>query len=453
MTQTWLKRIAVLALCVSFSCYLAQLSQGNKPNETMRLDFAQMYFGLRAVAHHHDLYDGSAPLREFDATGWRFPKVPPASLEALRTLLGVADYPPTTYFVLAPFALPQWPLAQDLWFWLMAGLLVFAALLIWDLAPGPTAMAGCLAGFMLLNCKIVLMLGNPGGIVVAFCVIAAWCLLRGRFEPAAVVLLAFSLMMKPQIAGFVWFYFLLSGGNARKRAWQTLALVGALGVCAAIWIEPSSPHWIPEIRKNLATISAHGWFSDAGSGAIENFRSYDPVIGLPGLFSLFANDPRIYDLLSNAIGAGLFLLWCFAVARKRFSSEGALLALASISELALVIVYHRTHDTKLLLLTIPACGLLWAAGGARRWIALGLTSAAIFVTSDIPIILRLAATQNLQVSATTLAGKLMILLLQPAPVVFLAAGCFYLWLYIRYQPRATDPSRQDAAKSIATAAG
>jgi hypothetical protein len=451
MTRTWLKRIAVLALCAALSCYWALSSRGNAANVTTQLDFAQMYFGVRCVFAHHDLYDGSAPLRAFEATGWKFPPMPAASRDAVHTLLAVADYPPTTYFVLAPFALPSWPLAQQLWFWLMAGLLVLAALLVWDLASAAPALAGCLAAFMLLNCKVVLMLGNPGGIVVPFCVIAAWCLLRQRFAPAAVVLLAASLMMKPQIAGFVWLYFLLAGGPARKRAWQTLALVGILGVGAAIWILPASPHWIPEVRHNLAAISAHGWFSDAGPGVVENFRSYDPVIGLPGLFSLFANNPRIYDLLSDALAAGLALAWCIAVARKRSTPESALLALAAVSALTLVMVYHRTHDTKLLLLTIPACALHWAGGGARRWVALLLTAAAIFVTSDVPILLRLAATRNLSVSGTTFAGRLTMLALQPAPLVLLAAGCFYLWVYIRYQTPAPAPSQNDAAKTMAPA--
>ena len=441
MARTWLKRMAVLAACVSLSCYWALSSRGKAAKTTTQLDFAQMYFGLRSAFARQDLYDGSAPLRAFEATGWRFPPLPAASLDAIHKLLAWADYPPSTYFVLIPFAVPPWGAAQAVWFWLMAALLATAALLAWDLAAGAPALAGCMAGFVLLNSKIVLMLGNPGGMVASFGVIGAWCLLRRRYELLGVTLLALGLMMKPQEAGFVWLFFLLAGGAARKRAWQTLALAGVLGVCAAIWIAFSSPHWIPEMRSNLAKVSAAGWFANAGRGAAENFRSFDPVIGLPGVFSVFGDNARFYDLASELTGGGLILVWCFAAWRKRLTREGALLALAAVSALTLVVVYHRTHDTKILLLTIPACAALWAGGGAKRWVALGLTSAAIFATSDIPIILRLAATDKMAVSTASFSGRFTLLLLQPAPLALLAAGCFYLWAYVRYRPPADGGDR------------
>ena len=47
-------------------------------------------------------------------------------------------------------------------------------------------------------------------------------------------------------------------------------------------------------------------------------------------------------------------------------------------------VYHRPYDAKLLILTVPACAALWAQGGARRWLGMLATSAAIGVTSDLP---------------------------------------------------------------------
>jgi hypothetical protein len=451
MTGKWLKRLAVLAVCVSFSCYWALLSRGNAPRATTEVDFVQMYFGVRCALDGKDIYDGSAPLRAFDASGWRFPTSAPAGQEDMvRTFIALADYPPSTYFVLIPLAWMPFGTAQAVWFWMMTGLLVLAALLMWDLAADAPALAGCMAGFVLLNSKIVLMLGNPAGIVVPLCVIAAWCLVRQRYAPAAVVMLAVCLMMKPQDAGFVWLYFLLAGGKGRKRAWQALLAVGVLGICAAVWIGHSSPNWVQEMHGNIAEISARGWFTDAGRGAEENFRSFDPTIGLPGVFSVFGGGPAIYDALSFLVGGGLIAVWCFEVLRKCYTREGALYALAAVSALTLIVVYHRTHDTKLLLLTVPACAMLWARGGAKRWVALALTTAAILVTSDLPIIFRIVSTENKAVSTATFAGRLMLLALQPAPLVLLAAGCFYLWVYIRYRPE--DAAERDEAVGSAAAA-
>src|SRR6185437_777325 len=113
-------------------------------------------------------------------------------------------------------------------------------------------------------------------------------------------------------------------------------------------------------------------------------------------------------------------------------------------------VYHRPYDAKLLLLAIPACALMWASKGVKRWIVLGLTSAAIIFTSDGPLMLWTAATNGLAFSGSTLSGKLALMLLQPAPLVLLATGCFYLWVYIGYQPSSVDETIRDSMVSTAS---
>ena len=133
--------------------------------------------------------------------------------------------------------------------------------------------------------------------------------------------------------------------------------------------------------------------------------------------------------------------------KRRFSSEQAPLALAAISVLTLLPVYHRPYDAKLLLLTIPACAMLWAEGGMRRWVALALTSAGILVTSDLPLVLLLICTKNMTASLSTWTGKLTNVLLWPAPLVLLTLGFFYLWAYIRYAPSlSVSTPHQQAAK-------
>lgn len=450
-TEGWTKaafRVLMVLLCMGFTArVVARIGAADRAT-----DFGAVYYPARCASEHKDAYDPEVVLQRFEADGWKLPPQRGSAKTSVWLIVAAPIYPPTTLFVVAPLTMLRWPVAVAVWTRLMEGLLALAALLAWDLAADAPLLAGGMTCFMLLNCFIMLVVGNPAGIVIPLCVAAAWCFVKQRWEAAGVVMLGLALVMKPQDAGLVWLYFLLAGGAGRKRALQTLAVVGVLAGCAAIWIAPSSPHWPSELRSNLTLLSVRGGLADPGpTGATS--KNFSEVVSLQNAVSDFKDDPRVYNPVSYAIGGGLILVWMVAVLRKRAAPDGQLLALAAISILTLLPVYHRPYDAKLLLLTIPACALVWRAGGARRWAALGITAAAIFVTSDLPIIFWSMATQKLQISTSTLAGKLTLLALQPAPVVLLAAGCFYLWLYIRYQPSEPGPSRLHAAKTIAAAAG
>lgn len=278
-----------------------------------------------------------------------------------------------------------------------------------------------------------------------FCVISAWCFLRERFALGGVALLAWSLVTKPHDAGLLWLFFLLTGGTGRKRALQTLAVSVVLGVCAVIWVEPASPHWVEELHNEIAMVSARGSAADPGPTGLDN-RAFNPITSLQNALSVIKDDPHFYNPVSYAIGGGLILVWMVAVLRKRPSREGSLLALATISILTMLPVYHHAEDAKLLLLTIPGCAILCRRRGARRWVALGLTWAAICATSDIPIVGVVMATGSMPISASTLTGKLMLLLVQPAPLVLLVAGCFYLWVYLRWKSSAEGGRERSAEK-------
>lgn len=452
MTRRVLDRIAVLLLCVGVSCVWAAAIRSSAGGGITARDFGEVYYSARCVLHHVDPYDPQAALREFKAAGGKFPTSSPREEEAARITIAVENNLPTAVLVLAPLAMLSWPIAQAIWIGSIAGLLVVAAFLIWSLATDSPGISGWMAAFIVLNCMGVLVVGNLAGVVVPLCAIAAWCFVKRRYELAGVVMLALGLVMKPHDSGFVWLYFLLAGGSGRKRAVQTLGLAAVLGVCAAIWIAPASPHWMQELDANVGGGLAPGGFNDPGPTGQTN-RTLGSVISLQNAASVFSDNPRFYNPVSYLIGGGLILAWAIAVLRKRSTPEAASLALATISLLSLLPVYHRPYDAKLLLLTIPACAMLWAGGRAKRWIALGLTSAAIFVTSDIPLIIWTVATSKVGASPSTLGGKLTMLVLQPAPLVLLAAGCFYLWVYIRFESSAEGiAERGDAVNGTVAAA-
>lgn len=431
------KRIAVLLLCVGLSYLWAASIREGVHGAVKAIDFGAVYFGTRCALEHKDPYDPQTVLREFAADGRWFSEPSHRAEHRAQDVVSRIIYPPTAFLVAAPFAELPWVAARTVWLGLISGLLVVAALLMWELAGTAPLLAGCMACYMLLNCVLLLSSGNPVGIVAPFSVIAAWCFVKDRYAVAGVAMLAAGLLLKPHDAGFVWLYFLLAGGTGRKRALQSLAIVAAVGICAVVWITPISPHWIGELRSNLAVLSARGGPADPGPMGASS-RSFSPILSLQSAFSTFKDDPGFYNPVSYLIGGGLILVWAISVVRKRTSREGALLALAAISILTMLPVYHRADDAKLLLLTIPACAMLWARRGRGRWLSLGLTAAALFVTSAVPIIFETAAVKKLPLALSSLSGKLTLLALQPAPLVLLAAGCFYLWVYIRYEPAGED---------------
>ncbi|MFP5210876.1 MAG: glycosyltransferase family 87 protein [Acidobacteriota bacterium] len=447
------KRIAVLLLCVCISSWWSHEIRQRIRHGISMVDFGAIYYGARCVKQHKDPYDAKTFLQEFKAEGGSFPVNSTGSEVDPRIVTNCINLP-TTLLLATPIAMLPRGAAQILWIVLTTGLLAVAASFMWDLGANTApAIWACLAGFILANCEQLLVIGNVAGIAVSLCVVAAWCFLRERYAMVGVFLLAISLVLKPQDAGFVWLYFLLTGGELRRRALQTLAVVGILGLFAAIWIAPSSPHWIQELHRNLAVGSARGGVNDPGLSGISS-GNINQIVDLQAALSVFRNDPRFYDPVSYLVDGFLILIWALVALTKRSAHESASLAIAAISVLCLLPVYHRTYDAKLLLLTLPACALLWKERGPRRWIALALTSVGILLTSDIPIAFLLVCTRNLSLSTSTVTGKVMtMILLRPIPLVLLATGSFYLWVYAHYSPSPAGLVRQhDAANRTAIAA-
>jgi hypothetical protein len=394
------------------------------------IDFKGIYYGERCLIEHRDPYKEGEPLRVYQVEG-----DPPQPQAGLRQNLTWYIYLPATSIFIAPFAMLPWGPAHLLWMILTAGSLIFAAFLMWNIgANHAPILAGGLICFVLANSEILCAAGNPAGIVVSLCMIAVWCFFQERYVPAGILCMAVSLAIKPHDAGLVWLYFLLAGGVYRKRALQTLVLAVALGLPAILWVSHVAPHWMQELHSNLLAASAPGMNSDPG---LSNSVRYGPsmIIDLQSIISVFWNDPHIYDLVSYLVCGALLLVWSVRTLRARLSPEGAWIALAAVVPLTMLVTYHRPYDAKLLLLSVPACAMLWAKGGMIRWLAFLLNTAGIVLTSDIPLVISLILTRNIHISATGLSGQTMLdVLMRPTPLILLAMGIFYLWIYVRRDP-------------------
>lgn len=440
--MTNVRRAVVVILCIGLSFVWTYSLSRHGRGEVAALDFEGIFYGARCVSHHLDPYNAGAVVQEFTADGGKYPR-DPQKKKIDETVVTVGVNLPTALLLSIPFAILPLQAAETLWLLLTAGLLALSAFLIADISGEKFSLLwACLAGFLLLNCENILVVGNVAGLVVSFCVIAAWCFIKERFQLLGVLLLAFSLCLKPHDSGFIWLFFLLSGGVFRKRALQTLAVVGVLAGLAMIWLQPVSPHWMQELHQNHVLVSAPGGTSDPGPSGLSSDMICQ-VIDLQAAFTSFTSNLHASQYAGLLVGGLAIVLWMILVLRRKSTRKGMILALAAISALSLLPVYHRPYDAKLLLLTIPACAMLWNSQSPRRWIALALTSAGIIVTSDIPLVFLVGATRGLPAYPSTLAAKVLaMLLVHPVPIILLALGCFYLWEFAAYQSTPADSARR-----------
>jgi hypothetical protein len=400
------------------------------------VDFKVLYYPARCLLQNSDPYNENEVQRTSHAEG----EAPPWDTLKVRQVVTQYLYPPTAFVFTVPFAMLPWGPAHILWMALTVGSLIFASFLAWNLGANyAPVLSGALVGFLLANSELLVIAGNAAGIAISLCVVATWCFLRERFVLAGILCLAISLALKPHDSGLVWLYFLLAGGVYRKRALQTLLATIALILPPVLWVWHVAPDWMHELSSNLAAFSVHGGMNDPGL-ASTGAHGLGMLVSLQAVIGLFWDDPRIYNWGSYLIFAPLLLIWATVTLQSRVSPKRAWLALAAIAALSLLPVYHRQQDTKLLLLTVPACGMLWAEGGIIGWFALLLNTAGFVLTGDLPWTILLGLIRNLHLPATGMAGQIvMAVQVFPIPLTLLAMGIFYLWIYVQCRS-ANDPS-------------
>ncbi len=393
------------------------------------VDFKVVYYSARCLLRHGDPYRQSDLLRVYEEEGGARSGDNPK----IRQIVTQYIYLPTAFPFTIPFALPGFGPAHLLWMTLTAAGFIFASWLTWELgAQFAPALSGALLCCFLAGSELLLISGNAAGIVVSLCVVAVWCFLSDRFVAVGVVCLALGLAIKPQDAGLIWIYFLLSGGVHRRRALATLAVAAAIGLPAVAWVWHISPHWIAEMRGNLAALSAHGGISDPGPSS-SGSHGLSAITDLQGALSFFRDDPHFYNPVSDLICGALFLVWAFKTVLTRWSVTSAWLALATIAALSLLPVYHRQYDAKLLLLIVPACAMLWKKGRRWKWPAVLVSTAGILLLTDLPWAILIQVINSFPLPNKGWGGELILALqVVPIPLVLLANAIFFLWAYVRF---------------------
>ena len=426
MTRT--RRDGLYLLLIGTVLFLILGVAFEKSSSSAMQDFRVLYNPARCLLQGCDPYKESQVLRIAQAEG----RDRLSDTAVVRQIVTRYIYPPTSFSFTAPFAMLPWGPAHVLWMTLTIGSLIFASFLIWNLAANDAPiLSGVMVGFLLVNCELIVISGNSAGIVVSLCVVAVWCFLQDRFVPAGILCLAVSLAMKPHDAGMVWLYFLLAGGAYRKRALQTIVACAVLSLPGLLWVWHVSPHWFREMRGNILAFSVHGGLTDPGPAATAA-NGPGMLTNLQAVFSIFKDDPSFYNLASYVVCAPLLVVWIFVTLRSRMSPNTVRLGLAAIAALSLLPIYHREYDAKLLLLTVPACAMLWAEGGCIGRAALSLNVAGFVLTGDLPQALLVGLLYHPHSSATGLSAQAAAAVLAfPAPLILLIIGIFYLWVYFR----------------------
>lgn len=398
------------------------------------IDFQAIYYGARCVIQHHDPYKPSEFLGVYQNDGGTFPTEPVAA-RSVRQAVPICINLPSALFLVAPLALVPWRVAAAIWMLITAASLVLAAFLMWDMANihAPRLSAG-LAFLLLANSELLLVVGNSSGIVVSLCVIAVWCLLRKKFVYLGVACLAVGLVIKPQDTVLIWLFFLLAGGMFRRRALQTAAAALGIAGLAALWVMRVSPHWAQELHMNFAATAVHGGLNDPGPRSLGG-HGLGMVVSLQAPLSLLRDSPHFYNPVAWIVCASLIAGWMYYVLRgtqhAHPSSESERFAIAAIAGLAMLPVYHRSYDARLLLLTIPACAMLWNERGRVKWFAALVTVAAILSAGDSFCAAMLMLIKNAPLAARLPGIVMTVIQVFPAPLSLLAVGVFYLLAYQR----------------------
>jgi hypothetical protein len=292
-------------------------------------------------------------------------------------------YPPTLLLFIAPLALLPYKLARIIWYAGSTLLFIAASFLAWKAGSkiNPT-FGGVMAFLYLIGSSSMLCTANPAASALSLCIIGGYCIVRNEFAFLGTIALACSLAIKPHDSGIVWLYFLLAGGKYRLRSLHAFAIALLLGVISISWVAKSSPHWSGELKSDLRIETATGGTNDPGPTGPSS-RIIGTIICLQRIFSLICNEPSFYNSCSYLIGGILLAIWAKSVLNSKPTVENAWVALSTGAFLTLLPIYHRLNDSKLALISIPACCMFWMSGDRSRKTAAWAILIACILTMDL----------------------------------------------------------------------
>lgn len=285
-------------------------------------------------------------------------------------------YPPTSLLSLVPLAVLHARAAMAIWLLLTLVLLAvqFHALtrmaqLSWRDPRALILVGGALASAPL---QFGILSGQLSLPAISTCIIAFWCVTRDQ-DRLAGVLLGLACVVKIQIAApFVLYYLFRRRFNIVIAA---VLIAGALAAVALVAMHLSHINWIAGWKHSIALTEQIGAVNDYGW--TNRFR--DEIVDLKLLLVSAVRDARVLKLVVGAIVVAL-LAWYLSVHPRGAAQSGRteLLALAGLSAIALLPIYHRVYDVTLLTMAL-AWALSELDGTWRRYALAMLIPMALFL--------------------------------------------------------------------------
>jgi hypothetical protein len=338
-------------------------------------DLVPVYTGAGCLLQGCDPYSISQLEEQFFQRGGRGVDLPSWEID-------MPVYPPSTFLVLSPLLLLRYPAARFFWFVLNGGLFILSAVLVLSGCPRSNRwLATSLVSVILATSGILLVVGQPATFAISLIIIGSYFFLRIRFLPLCAFLFMLSIAVKPQLGGIIVFYFL---GQKTYRRYAAFAVAGALALLLSagltLRMHPHSANWTSSLRANLTSTLSPGGSADPRPANQEAIGD----MNLQSVTSIFFAEAGTFNYVAYLIFLVLLAVLIIVVPWSRASAETHVLALAALSILTLMPVYHRFYDTRLLLLTVPAVLLIFEK---RR--VLGAAMAVLTILSVISVQYRL----------------------------------------------------------------
>ncbi len=260
-------------------------------------------------------------------------------------------YPPSTYLLISPLTILDWPAAK--WAWLgvncaAMGVVILLGARLARLASKTEIAWWTIAALMFAPTHITLSQGQLSLVCLAL-MLGGVALLQDRRDISAGILLALAAVLKPQVGGVL----VLALPIARRwRSLGTCAVTGLLVMsAAAARLQLADPGWLGSMFQNISELSA------LGSGALLESSGWHILIGLESIVSRFTHHLWLISATSYGICALLAALiaWEFWRADNRDARAAFILLCAALSALTLLPGYHRPYDGVVLL---PACAVM-----------------------------------------------------------------------------------------------
>lgn len=258
-----------------------------------------------------------------------------------------------------------------------------------------------------------------------------WCILRTQCWVTPGLLLALSIALKPHLSGplLIWLYF-------QRRYRRTVWLAGGISVflllTSIVWLDSSSvsANWFSLLRANFQSANALGGINYPGLENPDAMR----MTNLQGAFAAIQQNPRFYNAAAWILSGICLGMWLWCVTREKSSDHRRLFEIASLACLALLPLYHRLEDARLLFLAVPALAWLILNRRAVGLAAACLTGLVLFSISFQP---QRFFGSKISTPVGFLSDVARLLLVREAPIALLALTLIYLWALWRIRVPST----------------